>query len=134
MDSIGDRIKWLRDKRQLSQRELAKRVGVTEATLSRYETNKRIPGADTVAMLAHALGATTDFITCLSNMESPWWEKDSPPKTIDLEEFINHSSNLRLMGQPLDAETKDDLLRFLRAAYIVLKEKNRPANTSEQPF
>lgn len=48
-------VRW-RNRAGMTQSELARRVGVQEAMLSRWERGKHVPGANAVAALAHALG------------------------------------------------------------------------------
>lgn len=61
----------------------------------------------------------------------PWWERDEPPTDIELEEFIREHSNLRLMGNPLDEETKEDVLLFLRAAHEHIKKEKEKKKAAE---
>jgi len=56
---VGDKIKHLRDARALTQEELAKKVGITVAALSRIERNQAEPRATTRRKLAQALGVDT---------------------------------------------------------------------------
>lgn len=60
--TIGERIYTLRQELDIKQKELAERVGITEATLSRYENCKRTPSSDIAAKLAQALGVTADYL------------------------------------------------------------------------
>ena len=53
---MGDKIKHLRDAHALTQEELAKKVGITVAALSRIERNQAEPRATTRRKLAKALG------------------------------------------------------------------------------
>jgi transcriptional regulator with XRE-family HTH domain len=53
---IGENVKRLRQREALTQRELARTAGVTEATLSRIERNSAEPHMSTVRKLAKALG------------------------------------------------------------------------------
>lgn len=62
MSSIGDRILDLRKELNLSQKELAENVGITEASLSRYENNLREPRAEIIIRLADALNCSTDYL------------------------------------------------------------------------
>lgn len=48
------------EERRMTQKELARRAGVTEAAVSRYLTGERAPQAATVAALARALDCSTD--------------------------------------------------------------------------
>ena len=50
-----ERIKEVRIKRELSQRELGNAIGVTGVTISRWENGTRIPGADKIVILANIL-------------------------------------------------------------------------------
>ena len=62
MNNLGNRIKDLLEVKKMSQRELAKKVGTTEQTISRYINNKRIPDVIICDNIARALGTTVDFI------------------------------------------------------------------------
>ena len=59
---MGERIaKLLRDK-NLPQQELAGRIGVTKATVSRYLSGEREPKPETLANIATALHTTSDYL------------------------------------------------------------------------
>ena len=57
---IGERLAFYLEREGMSQRELAKRAGVTEAAVSRYVKGTREPRAITVAALAKGLGVTVN--------------------------------------------------------------------------
>lgn len=50
------KLRLLREEHNLSQIELAKKVGITERTIYNYETNDRIPKIDVVTKIAHVFG------------------------------------------------------------------------------
>ena len=52
----GNLIKLARQESGLSQRELARRAGTSQATLSAYEAGRKSPGLDTLARLIRAAG------------------------------------------------------------------------------
>lgn len=58
MRSLGDRIRQLRNERDLSLRELAKLVEVSAPFLSDVEGGKRFPKDDTLEKIARALRTT----------------------------------------------------------------------------
>lgn len=62
MASIGERILNLRKELNLSQKELAEKTGITEASLSRYENNLREPKAEIVIKVSEVLGCSTDYL------------------------------------------------------------------------
>ncbi len=59
---IGDRTKQLRTALNLTQSDLAKKVGMTYVQIGRYETKKAVPSADVLNKLAHALHTTLDYL------------------------------------------------------------------------
>ena len=46
----------------MTQDELAKRVGVSKATISAYETEIRYPSYDVLIKMAAVFGVTTDYL------------------------------------------------------------------------
>ncbi|MBU5436391.1 helix-turn-helix domain-containing protein [Tissierella sp. MSJ-40] len=53
---LGDRIKFFKDKKQLSTKQLSELTGLTAAYLSMIENNKRTnPSKETIEKLANAL-------------------------------------------------------------------------------
>lgn len=62
MIPIGERLKLARLKARLSQRELADRVGVSAMSISKYENNVMVPGAETLVKLAQALDVRLEFL------------------------------------------------------------------------
>ncbi|MGS2536120.1 helix-turn-helix domain-containing protein [Clostridioides difficile] len=62
MESLGDRIANLRKELDINQKELATKVGITEASLSRYENNLREPKSEIIVRLAKALETSTDYL------------------------------------------------------------------------
>lgn len=53
-------IKEIRQRLNLSQADLAARLGVSVPTVSRYETGERSPDLETAAKIAKALGCKVD--------------------------------------------------------------------------
>lgn len=53
--SIGENIKILRIRNNITRKELAEKINVTDVTISRYENNTRAPGIQTLNKIATAL-------------------------------------------------------------------------------
>ena len=62
-----ERVKELIKINNLTQRDLANDIGVTESTMSKYLSGDRIPGGETLSNLATALKTTTDYLLGLNN-------------------------------------------------------------------
>lgn len=62
MSSIGKRIRELRRSRGMSQEELGLAVGLTKATISRYESGNREPRFDQISKIASFFGVEINEI------------------------------------------------------------------------
>jgi transcriptional regulator with XRE-family HTH domain len=69
--TMGDRIKLALEMRNMKQKELAKRVGMTEVTISRYVTGDREPKADAIIAICNALCVSSDWLLGLTRKETP---------------------------------------------------------------
>lgn len=63
MDDMGKRIKQLLEKKNLNQKQLAEKVGCTEAAISHYIKGDRTPRASVLAKIAITLDTTSDYLT-----------------------------------------------------------------------
>ncbi len=59
---VSTRLKQLRTERQLTQTQIADRVGITRSTLSAYENETRYPSYDILVKLAYLFGVSTDYL------------------------------------------------------------------------
>lgn len=64
MDQFPSRLREVREAADLTQQELAARLGVKQPQIARWETGVRKPGIETAVKIAEALGTTLDPI---------WW-------------------------------------------------------------
>lgn len=62
MATMGERLKELIDKKGISQKELAEKVGCTNAAISRYIKGNRVPRAGVLTKIAIVLDTTSDYL------------------------------------------------------------------------
>jgi transcriptional regulator with XRE-family HTH domain len=67
--SLGKRLRELRDRADLSLRELAKRVGISGPFLSDIELGRRFPSEEILAKLASALNVPLEDLRQYDNRE-----------------------------------------------------------------
>ncbi len=65
--NIGEKMKELMKTQNITQKELANRLNVQEATISRYINNSREPNAENLANIATALNTTVDYLVGKNN-------------------------------------------------------------------
>ena len=62
METMGDRIRKLVEKKGISQKELAAKTGCTEAAISHYIKGDRTPRASVLTKIAISLDTTSDYL------------------------------------------------------------------------
>lgn len=67
MYDFGLRLKELREKKDLSQHQVATRLNVSKSTISGYENNTRYPSFEVLIQLALLYNTSSDFILGLEN-------------------------------------------------------------------
>lgn len=65
---IGRRIKSLRTENQMTQKQLAEKVGLTPKMISFYEKGERIPPLDIVEKLVKIFSKSSDYIIGIDNL------------------------------------------------------------------
>lgn len=60
---FGSRLKSLLENQNFNQKEFADKIGITEATLSRYINNLIVPKIEIVVKMADILNVSIDFLT-----------------------------------------------------------------------
>lgn len=58
----GSRLKKLRENKNISQKELAENIGVSDVMISMYEQDKKQPSLVTISKIAEYFYVTTDFL------------------------------------------------------------------------
>ena len=56
----GDEIRWRRENANMTQCELAEKVGISQAAISKYETSALSPNMTVAVKLAQILGTTCE--------------------------------------------------------------------------
>ncbi|MDE6585194.1 MAG: helix-turn-helix domain-containing protein [Clostridia bacterium] len=62
MKKFSERLKELRNEKDLSQAQLAKATGLSHTAIVYWETEQRVPNANAIIILAEFFGVTTDYL------------------------------------------------------------------------
>ena len=60
--SFGDRLKDLREEKQIGQVELAKEIGVSKGVISLWENQLREPGMTSLIKIANFFNVSIDYL------------------------------------------------------------------------
>lgn len=67
MVDLGHKLKTLRLQNNLTQSQLAQKLGLTKSVVSAYETGLRLPSYDVLIHLAKIFNVSTDFLLGVEN-------------------------------------------------------------------
>lgn len=130
---FGEKVRWLRNEKGLSQTELGNLCGLSLRTIRNYEVDGRYPKQREVySKLAAALGCDVNYL--LSEDEEFVLQAKQTygnQGVKDAEELIADISAL-FAGGELSEEAKDGVMRALQDAYWIAKEKNRGKYTPKK--
>ena len=107
---LGQRLKELREARQMSQKQLADLVNLSQQTIGHYEVDRAEPSITTLEQLARIFNTTTDYLLGLSASRYP-----RELTTID-----RVAEDLAALPEPAQKEVKDF------TEYIKQKYKHTP--------
>ncbi|MCC0695189.1 helix-turn-helix domain-containing protein [Clostridioides sp. ES-S-0048-02] len=123
MESLGDRIAKLRKELNINQKELATNVGITEASLSRYENNLREPKSEIIVRLAKSLKTSTDYLLGINENT-----KINREDKLIIESLSVSEKTKQLLEKiySLEEEDREAIEKMIDNAYIkrFLKEEN----------
>ena len=67
MKTFAERLKGLRNDKGLSQEQLSKATGLSHTAIVYWETEKHVPNANAIIILARFFGVTTDYLLGVEN-------------------------------------------------------------------
>ncbi|WP_341320352.1 helix-turn-helix transcriptional regulator [Solibacillus sp. FSL H8-0523] len=121
MASLGSRIKGLREKCNISQKDFAVKIGVSNVVLSRYESDERKPDYDTLQLIADFFEVSTDYL--LGRIEkNPKITKQEQDEA-EFQAFANNPS-LQKWYKELPKSREEDLEK-LRMMWEIIKSSEK---------
>ncbi len=124
---IGLRIKSLRKKENLTQKQLAKKIGVSQRMIGYYESEERFPPHDVLTKLADCFSVSADYLLGRSvtgepnEQVTPKDEKDIAKRMEEIKKDLQGEDGLMFSGEPMSQEAVESLLDAME--YIVKQTK-----------
>lgn len=110
---IGERLKVLRNKRNLLQKDLAEKLNLSQQTISLYESEKRQPDYQILQNIADLFNVSVDYLLGRTDIENYGAIPIREPETkyITSDKVADEIHNL-------SPESQDDLKRYLELLKI----------------
>ena len=67
MNKFAERLKELREAKNLTQYELSKQIEISTACINRWEKNLRIPNIDSIILLCKFFNCSADYLIGLED-------------------------------------------------------------------
>jgi len=120
---IGERIKNLRNKRNLTQEQLGKYLNVGKSTISQYENNINTPDITTLIKIANYFNTSVEYLLGRIDDPRPLNEIINNSTSSELEEIFE--GTLKIDGKIITDEDKQSLLNFIKLAWKEIYKKNK---------
>ena len=115
--TIGEKIQQLRKEKELTQKELAEKLGLAEITIRQYETNKREPKIAMLSKIAKILG--TGLETFLTDDEQSLFEDMANL-------YLKSDSNINFLKSSREDKPQEN---YLLVKFRELNEKGKKKAT-----
>ncbi len=97
---LGNNIKYLREKNNLSQKELANILNIANSTLSQYESGDRVPSDDIKIKIADYFNVSLDYLLGRTS---------NPHKTLTPIEEEFEDPKIKILARSAKSLTPDQL-------------------------
>ncbi len=128
MASLATRLKELRTKKDIGQKEVGAFLGVSDSSIRKYESGERTPDPDSLTKLAQYFAVTTDYLLGVSDDPRPHnpstGKEASARETRQLEQLLE-MDGLTFKGAPLSEDDRNKIKAALEIAFWDAKEKNK---------
>ena len=117
--TLGNRLRKLRENKDLKQKEAAVALGISSVNLNRYETGKHSPDLETLSRLARFFGVTTDYL--LGRVSSPTDElvPERPATPADFTgEIIGDTSGIVFPTAPISMDSIGEVWKVPEQHYL----------------
>ena len=111
--TFGNKLRDLRERRNLTQLEVSKHINCSCKVLSNYELDKREPDFDTLLRICDFFDVTADYLLGRTDVSMHY-------KEITLD---NKAETLLISFEKLPDEYKDDVLRYAKLNLLDLNMK-----------
>lgn len=122
---FGEKLKKLRAENNMTQKELAEKIGVKRGTVGSYETQGKKPRYKTLKKIAQVLNCSINYL-----LDSPNdFNQKNIDSNFDLQKYItkiNERKDLQLLLQEVDKLNSNSVYRIIELLKIIDDEvKNR---------
>lgn len=106
MNDFKDMLKFLRNRENLSQSELAVKLGLSKSTISMYEVGKREPDFETLELIADFFNVDMNFLLGREMSEPSYYLNDDAR---DMAQFLYDNPEYKVLFDASKKVKKEDI-------------------------
>jgi len=129
--TFGSKLKEIRNEHNLTQLQLAEKLNLSKANISKYEANSIEPNLETLTMISKLFNVSLDYLIGNEQKKEPLSNREEQGKDLSkqldeiLLELELQADGLMFSGQALDDRTKEALIISLRNAMELAEAMNK---------
>ncbi|MGY3779298.1 helix-turn-helix domain-containing protein [Isobaculum melis] len=125
---LADKLKELRNKKNLTQKELAQLLNVSQQTIGSWEVGRAEPNNETLILLSEIFNVSTDYLLGKKNDKQYWEltekeEKDVGKQIDKILDGMENDTDINFYGEPMSHEDRELLANALEIGLRLSKEK-----------
>lgn len=123
LNYVGDKIKDFRKKNNLNQSELAKKIGVSNTSISEYERGKVNIDADTLFQIAAALNVKVDDLFPARKVETAPIDLMNEFRNVNID--IEHLALFKKMFEKTSSMSEEERAKYLETLKLTMEFHDR---------
>ncbi|MDD7414612.1 MAG: helix-turn-helix transcriptional regulator [Eubacteriales bacterium] len=112
MNTVGERLKTLREGMKFSQKKMAELLNVTQPSINRYEHGQSVPSIELLIKYADYFDVSMDYITCRCDEPQGKLYQVKPP-VADNPELAKFVEMCFEPDSPMNEQLKKTLIQML---------------------
>lgn len=136
---IPETLKIVRNKKGMSQRELAEKLGVSQQTIGSWEVGRTAPDPEAIKKIADFFNVSTDYLLGKTDTSSPPLpslnrkdEREITKLMDGMKEMLMQEKGLMFDGQPASEESIQSILDAMQIGMEMAKKRNKAKYTPKK--
>jgi len=133
MSILSERLKQLREEKELMQKEIASFLNISTSAYGFYEQDKRTPTPDVLSKLADYFDVSVDYLLGKTNTRNSSSKDSTPTKREqkDHDTFMEDAKALFMNGE-LDEDDKEKIFKDISDLFWESKKINKEKHSKKK--
>ncbi len=122
---LGEKIRFLRNDQDMTQKELAKLLSISASTIGMYEQGRRIPDIDTISKLSRIFNVSSDYLLGLEVLNNRLDDNITKTSHLNYESLGENEKKCLNTFRQLNIDNQDIIIGEMKKT---LREQNHDYN------